>query len=173
MASVPMAFDTMISAQARQVDAADAPSLEHVAATVRRVTGFTQIGRAASGHVVAVDEPTAFGGGGSAADPAELFLVAIGASLSVTLTVHASLSGVPLDTVEVELSGKLDAARFFRPSAANGGGFFDLEIAVAVTSAATPAAVRAIVDTALLASPVLRSIAAAPTVMLTVSGVPA
>ena len=173
MAYVPTALDTLTGEQAREVHAAKAPLPEHVAASVSRVTGFSNAGRSASGHAVPVDEPAAFGGGGTASDPAELLLIAVGASLSVTITVHASLAAVTIDAIDMALSGTLDAGRFFTPSDAVGGGFTGLRCAVAVGTRAAPGAVRRVLNTAILASPVLRSLAATPTVTLTVNGVAA
>lgn len=159
----------MIKAQGRAAAGAAAVPLEQVSARVVRSTGFGNSGTGASGHSVAIDEPTAFGGGGQAVDPAELLLIAVGASLSVTLTVHAALQDIPLAGVSVALNGTLDAARFFNPSEAPGGGFFDVHIGIAIDSAASRATIDALVETALKASPVLRSIAAEPTFHLMLS----
>ena len=158
----------LIKAQERAAaDPASAP-LERVSARVERACGFTNSGIGASGHSVAVDEPAEFGGGGQAVDPAELLLIAVGASLSVTLTVHAALQDVVLAGISVALSGTLDAARFYRPSAVPGGGFFDFCIEIAIDSTASRAVIERLVETAIKASPVLRSIAAKPTIHLTV-----
>lgn len=170
MAPTAVAFDTLIKSQAGVVLASDESRLEHVSAVVRRVGEFMNAGRGGSGHYVATDEPAQFGGSGTAVDPAELLLVAVGASLSVTMTVHAALADVPIDAIDVSLAGSLDADRFFKPTAQKGGGFFDVRVNVSVETRATPAMARAVLDTALLASPVLRSIAAAPDVRLTVNG---
>ncbi len=140
--------------------------IEHAAAKVRRVDGFTNRGVAASGHVVAVDEPKQFGGGGSAADPAELLLIAIGASLSVSLTVHAALREVKLDHIDVAIAGTMNGARFFRPTDAPGGGLTQLALVVTLTTTASDAEARSLLDQALLASPVLRSLAVRPDVRL-------
>lgn len=158
----------MIRRQAAACDPTPAVTFEHVATEVTRFAGFQNHGVSASGHVVAVDEPEQFGGGGTSADPAELLLVAIGASLSVTLTVHAALAGIVLDDIRLRLNGTLDAARFFYPSNGSGGGLVDFAIDIVLVTTATHETVSALLDRALLASPVLRSIAATPAVTLTV-----
>ncbi len=173
MASTSTAFEDLMRAQADAVADASESTIEHVSASVRRVAGLTNAGRGGSGHDVAVDEPTQFGGGGAAADPAELLLVAVGASLSVTLTVHAALDGVTLDAIDIALSGQLDAGRFFAPVDEAGGGFSKVAIAAALTTSAAPARVRTLVDRALLACPVLRSVDTQPAISLTINGAPA
>jgi uncharacterized OsmC-like protein len=157
----------LIKAQARTASSAKPAPLEHVAARVVRIEAFNNRGTGASGHQVAIDEPAQFGGGGAAVDPAELMLIAIGASLSVTMTVHATLGEIPLTDVAISLRGTLDAGRFFAPSAAPGAGFSDLIIDIAIDSPATLDTLESLVATALQASPVLRSIEGKPTVNLT------
>lgn len=141
---------------------------EHVAAIVSRERRFANIGTGASGHELRLDEPTQFGGSGSGPDPAEALLIAIGSSLSVTLTVHAALAKLRLDHVDIALKGKLDPMRFFKPSDESGAGLYDFEVDVTLGGDAREEQLRALLDTALQASPVLRSIDAAPTVRLTV-----
>ncbi len=173
MELTPAAFAALMRSQSNAVATATEPTIEHVSASVRRVAGLTNAGRAGSGHHVAVDEPTQFGGSGAAADPAELMLVAIGASLSVTLTVHAALAGVPVEAIDIALSGQLDAGRFFMPVDKAGGGFSKVAISVSLTTHAAPARVRALFDNALLACPILRSVDAQPATSLTINGAPA
>lgn len=156
----------LIRAQSEAFERAAERPVEHVAAQVRRRGGFTNEGMAASGHRVILDEPVEFGGGGAAPDPAEAMLIAIGASLSVTLTVHAALAGIVLDEVEVALSGALDPARFFRPSSAAGGGIYDLKLSVGLAAREGEAALAAILNRAVQACPVLRSIDARPAIEL-------
>ncbi len=50
------------------------------------------------------DAPTAAGGEGTAPDPHELLLAALGACSSITMQMYAKRKGYPLKTVHVELS---------------------------------------------------------------------
>ncbi len=89
-------------------------------------------------HVVIVDEPNAFGGEDSAANPAEVLLAALGTSLSVTLRCHAALLGIAVGRISVELAGDLDIRGFFDTDPAIRSGFPDIKLKVAVESQATP-----------------------------------
>ena len=68
---------------------------EHMAGATVQEEGFRTEGRFGR-HLVLIDEPTSFGGTDSAANPAELLLAGLGASLSVTLRCHAALLGLQL-----------------------------------------------------------------------------
>ena len=159
-------FAARIREQADAHHATMGDHIEQVAARVCRAVGFANAGTSASGHRVAVDEPEQFGGSGTAPDPAELLLIAVGASLSVTLTVHAALTDIDLADVAVGLAGTLDADRFFDPSPAPGGGFVTLSVTVTLTTRAPRPAVQALLDRALQASPVLRALTTDPIVDL-------
>lgn len=87
-----------------------------------------------SRHVVVVDEPKVFGGEDSAANPAEVLLAALGASLSVTLRCHAALLGIAVGRIEVDLSGDLDIRGFFDADPAIRSGFQSLKLKVAIES---------------------------------------
>jgi uncharacterized OsmC-like protein len=89
-------------------------------------------------HLVVIDEPTSFGGEDSAANPAEVLLAALGASLSVTLRCHAALLGIAVGRISVELAGDLDIRGFFDADPAIRSGFQDIKLKVAVESQATP-----------------------------------
>jgi putative redox protein len=89
-------------------------------------------------HVVVVDEPKVFGGEDSAANPAEVLLAALGASLSVTLRCHAALLGISVGRIQVDLAGDLDIRGFFDADPAVRSGFQSLDLTVKVDSDASP-----------------------------------
>ncbi len=164
-------FVALIRRQADDFARTEVKAVEYVSASVTRVAKFANHGLSHSGHEIPVDEPQQFGGGGMAPDPAELLLMAVGASLSVTLTVHAAISGCAVDGVAVGMRGKLDPERFFEPSAAPGGGFYDLEIDLSLTTNEDEKDIEKLVDRAMMACPMLRSVDALPVLNLTIEKV--
>jgi len=61
-----------------------------------------------TGHRVVVDEPSELGGGGSGPNPIELFLASLASCFAITLRIHSTREGVPIDRVEVEGRAELD-----------------------------------------------------------------
>ena len=84
------------------IEAAGTGRDEHVkepmAGRVVQVSGLLNAGRF-GGHTVLVDEPTSFGGGGMAPNPAEVALAALGASISVTCQAYADHYGTPIEGI--------------------------------------------------------------------------
>lgn len=113
------------------------PSLtaEALAGSTRQVQGLKSVGEF-SGLSVVIDEPIAFGGTGSAPNPAEVALAALGASLEVTLRCYAAYLGVPIDSVGVDLSGAMDIRGFFQTDDGIPPGFVSVGAKVIVTSPA-------------------------------------
>lgn len=65
-----------------------------------------------------VDEPPELGGADSAANPVELLLVALGACQEIMYSAYASVMGVQLNSVKVNLRGYLDLRGLFGMDAA-------------------------------------------------------
>ena len=127
---------------------------EHIAGTTVQEWGFRtegQFGR----HLVLVDEPASFGGTDSAANPAELLLAALGASLSVTLRCHAALLGIDVGRIRVELVGDLDIRGFFDADPGIRAGFGDLRLHVHLESGASPESLARLMAAAERGCPVL------------------
>lgn len=149
--------------------AGQASAHEGVTAHVRRRVGFAHAATTASGLRISLDEPVAFGGTGRAPDPAEHLLAAVGASVSVTITAHAALSDVPIETIEVDLSAAIDAHEFFHPGSGGRQGLHSIEVHVAIRSAAPRKALAAVVRDALKVAPVLRSLRGRPRVRVSIT----
>ena len=60
-----------------------------------------------------VDEPTALGGGDTAANPVELALAALGSCQVITYQFWAAKLGISLESVSVRVEGDLDLHGFF------------------------------------------------------------
>lgn len=144
--------------------ATDDPT-EAVSVSVRRVAGFQNEATTPDGSRVLIDEPAHFGGRGEAPDPAQYLLAAIGASLSVTLTAHAALRGARIDEVRCGLRAVIDGQAFFHPGSGSPG-LLDMTIDLKVRSADGEEAVRALLEDALLATPVIQTLARPPRINL-------
>lgn len=62
---------------------------------------------------IVVDEPPELGGHDNAANPVELLLVALGACQEIMYSAMASMMGIKLDGVKVNLKGSLDLKGLF------------------------------------------------------------
>jgi putative redox protein len=79
------------------------------------------------GHRFTIDEPLEFGGSDLAANPLEILLGALGASLQVTARLYATSWNLPVDRLWTSLSGTLDIRGFFDadPDVSAGFGVID------------------------------------------------
>lgn len=139
---------------------------EGVTASVTRRGGFQNDGASGSGHALLIDEPVSFGGRGEAPDPAELLLMAAGASLSVTLTAHAALRGLALDAVDVRLSADIDGAAFFLPGEGEAG-LLDIAIDLTVRAPIDRDVFDALLAEVMMVVPVIRTFNRAPALSVT------
>jgi uncharacterized OsmC-like protein len=133
---------------------------EHMAGATVQEEGFRTEGRFGR-HLVLIDEPTSFGGTDSAANPAELLLAGLGASLSVTLRCHAALLGLKVGRIRVELEGDLDIRGFFDADPGVRSGFAALRLNVQIESDASPEALARLMAAAERGCPVLDTCRAA------------
>lgn len=91
-----------------------------------------------SGHNLVIDEPTSFGGTGSAPNPAEVLMAAIGASIEVTTRLYADYLGIQVTSVGVELSAELNCQGFFGTNEAVRSGFSIISAKVNIVSGEEP-----------------------------------
>lgn len=119
-----------------------------------------------SGLTLVLDEPASFGGSGSAPDPAECLLAAVGASVSVTLAAHAALRNVPIDGIRIALDASIDARKFFYPGDDGKPGLADMTLRLMVRSSAPRGVLQATIRDALRVAPVLRSLKRKPRVVV-------
>jgi uncharacterized OsmC-like protein len=108
--------------------------------------------RIARRHVIDADEPVEVLGTDTAPNPQELLFSAMGSCLSAVYAVHASLLGITLRSVRVELRGTLDM-RGVVLIADVAPGCPEVQCRVFVDADATPGQLQALHAKALAASP--------------------
>lgn len=150
-------------AVARSGDAA--ACAEPMSGTVVQESPFYTEGRFGR-HVVVIDEPTSFGGSDKAANPAEVMLAGVAASLCVTLRCYAALQGIAVGRIEVGIGGALDIRGFFDADPAVRSGFGSLDITLKVESDAAPEALRRLLAAVDRGCPVLDSVRGATPIRL-------
>lgn len=70
--------------------------------------GGAQTETTARGRTIAADEPEAFGGQDSAADPVELLLAALASCVSIGLVTQAAKRGIDFEDFEIDVRGDMD-----------------------------------------------------------------
>jgi uncharacterized OsmC-like protein len=165
--AAPIPLEAAVAEYRARVASGKAPP-ERVAVELTRERGFVNRGRTHTGHAIAIDEPYDFGGEGAAADPAELLLAAVGASLSVTITAHAALRSLRIDALRMNLSAWMDPAAFFAIGGAVAAGAQEVTIRLDLHSPESEEELRQLVDDAARASPVVASLASVPAIDLQV-----
>jgi len=102
-----------------------------------------------------IDEPPSMGGSNTAANPMELVLAALGTCQEILYSAYASLMGIPLETVEVTLSGQMDLREMFDLQHKSGAGFSKIRCETRIRSSASEAEIRKLVETVERCCPVL------------------
>ena len=109
---------------------------EPMSGVTRQVVGLKS--EAVFGELkMVIDEPVVFGGTGSAPNPAEAALAALGASMEVTLRCWAEYLQIPVTSISVALSGALDSRGFFATDPSVRSGFGHISATVRVDSPAS------------------------------------
>ncbi|MHB1435502.1 MAG: OsmC family protein [Thermoplasmata archaeon] len=106
-------------------------------------------GTASSAHIrhfppLPFDEPPALAGADAAPNPVEQILAALGACLTTTFVVNASLQGIPLESVEADLHGDLDLRGFLGLSKTVNPGYDSVQVELRVRSPASAAQIEAL-----------------------------
>lgn len=126
-------------------------------ATVDWKGGFRSEAKSRDFDPVPSDEPTALGGDDTAANPVEQLLGALGNCLAVGYAANASVAGVELKGLRIELEGDLDLHTFLGLAEGNAG-YQTITARVSVDSDATPEAIRELHDKVVATSPVGHSL---------------
>ena len=85
-------------------------------------------------RVITADEPEAFGGKDSAADPVELLLAALTSCVSIGLVTQAAKRGIDFEDFEIEVTGDLDLRGYLGLDESVRPGYTNLQYVVRVKS---------------------------------------
>lgn len=104
---------------------------------------------------ITVDEPPELGGADAAPNPVELLLVALGACQEIMYSAYASVMGIPLASVQVNLRGYLDLRGLFGMDSTVPPGYQKVVFDTVLESPADTAALQKLVQTVESHCPVL------------------
>lgn len=105
-------------------------------------------------HTIHMNEPELLGGTDTAPNMVESVLAAYGSCLTVGYTLNASLRGIEIKDLKVDLEGDLNLAGFFGLSDEVPAGFTDIRAVVHLEADASPEEIKALHDHVLKTSPV-------------------
>jgi uncharacterized OsmC-like protein len=127
--------------------------------TEAKVRGFAPI---------ASDEPEGLGGTDTAPNPVEQVLAALGNCLAVGYAANATVRGIPLDDLRIEVSGPVDLHTFLGLREGHAG-FDRIDAVVHLSSSASDEEVAALHEHVLRTSPVGHTLQAALPVSITLA----
>ena len=122
-------------------------------AEVRWNGGFRSEARVRSFAPVPSDEPEALGGADTAPNPVEQLLGSLGNCLAVGYAANATVAGIAIRDLRIELTGDIDLHAFLGLGEGHAG-FDDIRVAVHLDADAPPDAVKALHDKVIGSSPV-------------------
>ena len=122
-------------------------------ATVQWGGGFRSEARIRDFTPVPSDEPAGLGGTDTAPNPVEQLLAALGNCLAVGYAANASVAGIDLTSLKIEVSGDLDLHTFLGLESGHAG-FSSIEAKVAIESDAPAEALEALHAKVTATSPV-------------------
>jgi uncharacterized OsmC-like protein len=131
--------------------------------------GFASESRVRSFEPLQSDEPAALGGGDTAPNPVEQLLGALGNCLAVGYAANATVAGIELKDVRVDVKGDIDL-RVFLGLADGHAGFDSVTATVTIDSDAPRDQLEALHATVLRSSPVGHTIGNAVPVDITLAG---
>lgn len=108
---------------------------------------------------IVVDEPPELGGQDRGANPVELLLVALGACQEIMYSAMASMMGIKLDEVKVNLKGSLDLKGLFGMDPAIPPGYQKITYETVLKSSAPEEELRKLIEAVESHCPVLDTLA--------------
>jgi uncharacterized OsmC-like protein len=103
------------------------------------------------------DEPSALGGSNTAANPVEQLLGALGNCLAVGYAANASVAGIQIRALRIELEGAIDLHAFLGLGGENAG-YESIRVTVDLESDASPEQLKLLHDKVARTSPVGRTL---------------
>ncbi|MER9726633.1 MULTISPECIES: OsmC family protein [unclassified Mesorhizobium] len=166
---VPTSTLGQVFAQLRTASATGNPAdcIEVMSGKTQQVVGLRSES-IFSGHNLVIDEPISFGGTGTAPNPAEVLLAAIGASIEVTARVYAEYMGIDVTSIGVDLSAKLNSQGFFGTKEGIRSGFHHISAKVNIVSNDKPETIAELLEIVQRCCPVLDNVRAPTEVMVTI-----
>ena len=107
------------------------------------------------GFKTIIDEPESLGGSNLGPSPVELALAALGACQEITYRLYADKLGIPLDKIEIDLSGNLDFKGFLALDDNIRPGYLGINVTVNIESTASDAEIDKLKDIVNAHCPVL------------------
>jgi len=92
-----------------------------------------------------VDEPPELGGGDAAMNPVELVLVALGTCQEIMYAAYASVLGIQLDEVKINVKGYLDLRGLFAMDESIPAGYQKITYETSIKSPADPATIQKLI----------------------------
>ncbi len=86
------------------------------------------------GHVMNIDQPTAWGGSDSAPTPPETFAFAVGACVVSTARLVAMLENISIRSISASVDGSIDFAKALGKPGNNRAGYAGLDVAITLDS---------------------------------------
>ena len=122
--------------------------------TSSRVTGYELAGRRIPRTFAIVsDEPQELCGGNTAPNPQELLMSSLASCMMVGIVANASLMGVKLDSVVIDVDGKLDLRGFLGLDQAVKPGYDALHYTIRIKGDGTPEQFQKIHEAVIATSP--------------------
>ncbi|TRZ58174.1 MAG: OsmC family peroxiredoxin [Rhodocyclaceae bacterium] len=119
------------------------------------VEGVCCTGKVRNFAPIVVDEPPELGGQDKGANPVELLLVALGSCQEIMYAAMASMMGIKLDEVKVNLKGSLDLKGLFGMDPAIPPGYQKITYETILKSSAPEEELRKLIDAVETHCPVL------------------
>lgn len=121
--------------------------------SVQWTEGYQTLTKVKSGAVLHGDEPCAYGGAGLGATPQELLLAGIGNCLAATYIGGLSASGVKVNSLVLDVSGRVDFRAAFGVTSGNPG-FESIQVQVSIDTEESPERVDALLAKLLPTAPI-------------------
>jgi len=102
-----------------------------------------------------IDEPPELAGKNAGPSPVELVLVALGTCQEIVYSAYASVMGIELISVKVDVKGKLDLKGLFGLDKSVPAGFKNISFVTSIESPADEESIRALIETVETHCPVM------------------